>query len=317
MSATIDLAALSAGAAAGDAKSQLMLAYCALTRKEGAPPVEEGERLLAAACAQNLPEAFLMSAAFTMRRGAADATSAAYDLVKRAAAHGSLMAQKQLAVLGPETFDEAPWAKPLQLDRMAESPRIFVVREFITSSACDWLIERASRKGFQPAVVNTPDGRLTVHPDRNNSMSGFTQSEGDLVVQLVQQRLARATGTDLALHEPTTVFRYTPGQEYKPHFDFVAPGTPEAAQYEDEIAAVGMRMATALVYLNEDYEGGETAFPRIKQQFKGRKGDALIFWSLSEDGVPDRNSLHAGTPVRRGEKWLLSQWIRQKPYPFS
>jgi predicted 2-oxoglutarate/Fe(II)-dependent dioxygenase YbiX len=134
---------------------------------------------------------------------------------------------------------------------------------------------------------------------------------------LVQQRLARATGTDLALHEPTTVFRYTPGQEYKSHFDFVAPGTPEAAQYEDEIAAVGMRMATALVYLNEDYEGGETAFPRIKQQFKGRKGDALIFWSLSDDGVPDRNSLHAGTPVKRGEKWLLSQWIRQKPYPFS
>ncbi len=318
MSAAIDYAALNAGAASGDAKSQLLLAYCAITQKPGAPSVEEGERLLAAACAQNFPEALLIRAGLTARGiGCASDVAAAYALVQRAASHGSLMANKQLAVLGEERFDDTPWAKPIELTTIADAPRIYSIDGFIPEAACDWLIERASRKGLQAAVVNTPDGRRGVHPDRNNSMSGFVQSEGDLVVQLVQQRIARATDTPLSHHEPTTVFRYTPGQEYKPHFDFVEPGTPEAAQYEDEIASVGMRMATVLVYLNEGYDGGETSFPRLRKQYKGKKGDALIFWSLSADGAPDRNSLHAGTPVRRGEKWLLSQWIRQKPYPFS
>jgi prolyl 4-hydroxylase len=318
MSASIDFPALRAGAAAGDARSQLMLAYCAIAGKPGAPSVEEGEQLLAAACAQNLPEALLMLAGFTARGvGRTADSAAAYALVQQAAQHGSLTAKKQLAVLGEETFDRAPWVKPFQSTQISDSPRMFSIDGFIPDAACDWLIERAVRKGMQAAVVNMPDGRLGVHPDRNNSMSGYVQSESDLVVQLVQQRIARATDTPLSHHEPTTVFRYGPGEQYKPHFDFVAPGTPEAAQYEDELAAVGMRMATVLVYLNDGYSGGETSFPRLQKQYKGKKGDALIFWSLSEDGVPDRNSLHGGNPVTRGEKWLLSQWIRQKPYPFA
>ena len=67
---------------------------------------------------------------------------------------------------------------------------------------------------------------------------------------------------------------------------------------------------TFLLYLNEGYKGGETAFPQLGWQYKGRTGDALFFYNATPDGAPDRRTLHAGTPTTRGEKYLFSQWIR-------
>jgi len=241
----------------------------------------------------------------------------AYRLVRQAAAHGSLSATDQLRVLGRDQFDKRPWLEQIHLEPVAESPPIFVVENFLPAPVCDWLVERALRKGMRAALVYTSDGQKGIQPDRNNTISGFVKTEGDLVVQLVSRRIARATGTPLDNHEPLAVFRYTRGQEYKPHFDFADPGAPEGGNYADESARFGMRMATVLVYLNDNYEGGETSFPRLSWQFRGRKGDALIFWSVPIGGKPDRNSLHAGKPVTSGAKWLLSQWIRQKPFPLG
>jgi hypothetical protein len=72
----------------------------------------------------------------------------------------------------------------------------------------------------------------------------------------------------------------------------------------------GQRALTVLIYLNDDYAGGDTAFPMLGRSFKGRKGDALIFWNLAQDGAPDGRTLHIGTAPTKGEKWLFSQWIR-------
>ena len=79
------------------------------------------------------------------------------------------------------------------------------------------------------------------------------------------------------------------------------------------MAEDGQRVLTALVYLNDDYEGGETDFPVLGAHWKGRKGEALLFWNVAPDGALDERTLHAGLPVTRGEKWMLSQWIRGRP----
>jgi prolyl 4-hydroxylase len=100
---------------------------------------------------------------------------------------------------------------------------------------------------------------------------------------------------------------YEVGQEFRVHHDFFDVNIPGHAR---EAAARGQRALTVLVYLNDGYEGGHTAFPHLGRSFKGRKGDALIFWNVDESGAPDWRTLHAGTAPTSGEKWLLSQWIR-------
>jgi hypothetical protein len=99
------------------------------------------------------------------------------------------------------------------------------------------------------------------------------------------------------------------GQEFLPHFDFLNPDFPGHAR---DLARSGQRIATFLVYLNEGYEGGETEFPKLGWRYKGRTGDALLFRNLDAAGEPDRQTFHAGLPPTQGEKWLLSQWLRER-----
>jgi len=71
-----------------------------------------------------------------------------------------------------------------------------------------------------------------------------------------------------------------------------------------------------LVYLNDDYEGGETVFLRTGLRFKGKKGDALLFRNALPDGRADEMAQHAGLPVTVGEKIIASRWIRARPFAF-
>jgi prolyl 4-hydroxylase len=107
--------------------------------------------------------------------------------------------------------------------------------------------------------------------------------------------------------EPPTMLHYKPGETFQPHYDFLDDTKPGLS---NEIAQNGQRVLTFLLYLNESFDGGETEFPLIDVRYKGNKGDALCFWNVMADGSPDRRTLHAGLPPTRGEKWLLSQWVR-------
>ncbi len=105
------------------------------------------------------------------------------------------------------------------------------------------------------------------------------------------------------------VLHYSPGQQFEPHYDFLDLDIPG---YASDVAENGQRVATFLLYLNDDYQGGETDFPKLGFRHKGRKGDALLFWSVASSGDPDTRTLHAGRPPASGEKWVFSQWLRQR-----
>ena len=75
---------------------------------------------------------------------------------------------------------------------------------------------------------------------------------------LVRNRIANSAGLPLESLESASILHYSPGEEFSPHYDFLDTSVPGFAQ---EVAAKGQRVATFLVYLNEDYAGGETEFP--------------------------------------------------------
>ena len=35
----------------------------------------------------------------------------------------------------------------------------------------------------------------------------------------------------------------------------------------------------------------------------------MLFYSYLPDGAEDQLAMHAGCPVRRGEKWMATQWV--------
>jgi hypothetical protein len=184
-----------------------------------------------------------------------------------------------------------------------------VIDGFASSAECDWLIERG-RHSLKRAMVYRKDaaGHGLVET-RTNTEADFTVVNSDLVLSLVRDRMAAALGIATPFFEVTKLLHYEPGQHFALHADFIEPSTPALAR---EIEQHGQRVMTFLAYLNADYEGGETDFPRIGYRYKGGRGDALLFANVDASGAPDYNTVHAGLPPTSGVKWLLSQWVRGK-----
>ncbi|MDB5467426.1 MAG: hypothetical protein JWQ46_2188 [Phenylobacterium sp.] len=247
---------------------------------------------------------------------------AALRRLARAADLGSAPAREQLAVLADvepaedaswpalaASIDLAAWVEPAAKERRLLDPRISVVPSFLTPRTCAWLIARAGARLAKAQVFDPRTGGARQESTRTNNAFEFAFEDLDLVLLAVRARIAATAGTLTGALEPIQVLHYAPGQTFERHYDFLDPATPG---YAREAAARGQRVATFLVYLNADYEGGETDFPAVGFSYRGRVGDALMFANVDRTGAPDRQTLHAGLPPRSGEKWLLSQWVRDR-----
>lgn len=189
---------------------------------------------------------------------------------------------------------------------VSESPRVGVIPRFLALEMCDWLIGRA-RPNLGPAKVYDPSTGIHGSTVRTNSEFHIGTFASDLIVMLLQHRIAALTQLKPAGMEACTILHYAPGEEFKPHADYFDITKEENARI---VAAEGQRVLTFLICLNEDFTGGETEFPHLRWRFRGRKGDALWFVNITPEFAPDPRTLHAGLPPRSGEKWMFSQWIR-------
>ncbi|MEI9933109.1 MAG: 2OG-Fe(II) oxygenase [Rhizomicrobium sp.] len=251
----------------------------------------------------------------------------ALDYVLEAAERGWPLARAELAYLaGAPNGAENDWkalrkaidpdiwiaAKPGR--EISAEPRMSVFENCISHDVCDWIVERARPRIARAEVYDPRNGLTRPDEKRTNGSMMFNILESDMILMLVRERIVASAGMPLWSLEPASVLHYTPGQEFKLHFDYM---NTEIPSFAHNVAERGQRIATFLIYLNDDYEGGETEFPRAGIRHKGRKGDALLFWNTTQDGKPDPLTLHAGTPTTNGEKWVLSQWLRQRPEKFT
>ena len=190
------------------------------------------------------------------------------------------------------------------------APRVVLFDDLLSHDEFDELVRQASVKLERSTVVNAQTGDYDVHPDRTSSGTHFQRGETDLV-RRIERRISELVGSPVEHGEPIQVLHYTPGAEYKPHFDYFDP----AHEGNDKMLAMGgQRMATLIMYLNDVPAGGSTVFPDLGLDVLPRKGNALYFAYATEDGQLDRRSLHGGSPVSAGEKWIATKWMRQRPY---
>jgi hypothetical protein len=305
---------------AGGPRERLRMAHAMLIGRGVPPAPDRAMQIIRECCEQKFGDALLFHAALAARGvGRPQNFDDAMRYVAEAAAAGDTRAKGQYAALGgkPE-FDRATWQAPIELKQHHAAPRVFTVENFLPKPACAWLIKQA-RKNLVRAPVQAPEkgGAFAIDAARTNSVAGSNPLQPDLVLQLANLRMAAAVGIPVANQEPTNILNYQRGEEYKPHFDFITSIEEAQPIFARELQTIGQRVVTVLVYLNEGYEGGETEFPLLDWRFKGKTGDALIFWNLSPAGEGERLSWHAGKPVTKGEKWLLSKWVRQRPAPLG
>jgi hypothetical protein len=246
---------------------------------------------------------------------------AALDVLILAAERGWLPAQEQLRVLAAmptatgwrqlgQSVDLDAWHTTPAATDLSTSPLVRSYADFASEPVCRWLIDKSRGRLSRALVYEALTQEVTVRPSRTNTAAVFNLLDTDLVCVLVQRRMAACLGTPLRHFEAGTVLHYAEGEEITDHYDFIDPNVPN---YPQEIAQRGQRVVTFLLYLNDDYDGGETAFPRLGISNKGRRGEGLFFVNALPDGSADVRTLHAGRTPRDGEKWIVSQFVRDRP----
>jgi predicted 2-oxoglutarate/Fe(II)-dependent dioxygenase YbiX len=163
---------------------------------------------------------------------------------------------------------------------------IFTVENFLTKGECHEYMVLSESIGYEAAKVNTLGGARVVSSIRNNNRAfhnseELAQSLWEKVKPFVPEQLGNSEA--IGLNELFRFYRYQRGHQFKGHFDQSYIRNAREASY-----------FTFMIYLNDNFEGGETTFRGLK--IVPKQGMALIFL---------HSLYHEGSEVTKGVKYVL------------
>ncbi len=187
-------------------------------------------------------------------------------------------------------------------------PRVVILGGLLSDQECDALIAAARPRLSRSLTVATQTGGSEVNPDRTSQGMFFQRGESELVAR-IEARIARLIRWPVENGEGIQVLHYLPGTEYKPHYDYFDPKEPGTATI---VKRGGQRVGTVVMYLSEPEKGGGTSFPDVFFEVAPKRGNAVFF--SYERPHPSTKTLHGGSPVIEGEKWIATKWLREREF---
>lgn len=252
--------------------------------------------------------------------GTAPAPSRAAGWLAAAARDGVALAKPRLQALGaaypglsasspPQESPAAPgwpeWEHP-PLSRPEPDNSLGFLSEYngiLDGYLCDHLINVGTPQLMPAGVLDPQGGQASRSVVRTSYNTFYKLSMYDAITASIWARFSVLAGLPPEHAEPLVVQRYQVGQEYKQHRDYFTDNKHTA-----------QRQVTVFAYLNDVEAGGNTAFPILGVSVRPERGKAVRFTNTHPDGKPNPDTLHAGLPVIRGEKWLATLWFWDRPF---
>ena len=186
-----------------------------------------------------------------------------------------------------------------------EGAEIFRIEGFLKRRDCREIVRVINDRAVPSTLYQGTEraGFRTSHTHHFGSEDPLTRS--------CELYISDLLGIDDNYGETMQGQRYQAGQEFKHHFDYLHVG---AGYWQGEAPRGGQRTWTAMIWLNEPREGGETDFPKLGRSFRPQTGTLLVWNNMTPEGHPNTRTLHAGMPVKRGIKHVITRWYRQEPW---
>jgi prolyl 4-hydroxylase len=182
---------------------------------------------------------------------------------------------------------------------------LFVLRDFLSPAECDELVLMIEAQ-HRPSTIANYNG-----DDAFRTSSTCDLSNGDAAVAALAEKLSALSRIDLAHAEPLQGQRYEVGQEFKAHTDYFEPNN---ADYDKYCSVAGQRTWTFMVYLNDVEAGGATRFKVIDKLIQPERGKLVAWNNRRPDGSLNAATLHHAMKVRKGYKYVITQWYRERPW---
>ena len=172
---------------------------------------------------------------------------------------------------------------------------IFVLENFLSKEECVVLIEKSEQLGYEEAKVQMGGNRQSILKGvRNNDRILYTD---ETLAKELFQRAKPFLNNEVGMYEVDSLnemfrfYKYSPGQRFKMHRD----GSFKRNEKEESFF-------TFLIYLNEEFEGGETEFYYQQRKISPKKGTMVI-------APAGFTHSHRGNKPVSGDKYIATSWI--------
>lgn len=181
----------------------------------------------------------------------------------------------------------------------------FIIENVLTPEQCQELIKYSIDKLVDSEVIGGKD------PTIRNSMQCWIPTTNPIVKHIFD-KMSIKFNIPIENAEELQIVRYKPDQYYNEHHDACCDDNNSCKEF---IKRGGQRKLTILIYLNDNFEEGDTYFKNLDIKMKAKPGDAIAFYPLAKNSsLCHPLALHAGTPVKSGEKWIANVWFRENKF---
>ena len=194
-------------------------------------------------------------------------------------------------------FDAAQRVPTAKLD-------LYIRRNFLSAEECAAIVAMIDARR-RPSTIADDNGDPLFRTSETCDMA-----PDDPLTREIDRRIADFLGLGVIVGEPMQGQRYAPGQEFKLHTDYFEPDGPD---YMTHCAVAGQRTWTAMIYLNAPEAGGATRFKMIDKIIQPEAGKMLCWNNQLASGEPNGATLHQGMKVRKGVKYVITKWFRERP----
>ena len=155
-----------------------------------------------------------------------------------------------------------PTTRPIRLEK------------FVTKKDCEGVIERTG--GYHKSRTVTKDNRIVIDPMTRKSKTKFVTTTDSAHHARIIQKMNKYMLDSFGVYKSVVqITKYEKTDFFKLHSD---------ALTEDQMPDLGeQRLWTALLYLNDDFKGGQTYFPNIPEMIYPRQGDVILWPNVDEN----------------------------------
>lgn len=210
-------------------------------------------------------------------------------------------ALKRMGALVRQRLEADPGIYKLPTDKA----EIFAVADFLSPAECMRFMALIDQ------VARPSELHKTAYVAKFRTSYSGNFDPDDPLVKGISRRIDDLLGIDSTFGERIQGQRYLPGQEFKPHNDWFY---TDQEYWKEERKRGGQRCWTAMAFLNHVEAGGHTHFTEVGASIEPKPGVLLVWNNATPDGEPNFDTMHAGTPVIEGEKYVLTRWYRTRTH---
>lgn len=176
---------------------------------------------------------------------------------------------------------------------------LYRYKDVLTDQQIDYMIDTIKKNALESTVMKSTGNEVNKETRSSKTHYFYRDPVADEILQKITNDLGLVADNIEGIQGTS----YDTGCLYKGHHDYIYD--------QGNINKRGQRNWTILIYLNDDYTGGETIFVEADQVIKPVRNNAIVWNNLKNNAI-DVDTLHEAKAVQSGTKYVLQIWVRNK-----